>query len=172
MTNATLMNQIDAFEKQMNYDASYMRAILAASSEAMEKFFGFMSLAHHRTAAPVETVAVARIVAARSEDCGPCLQITVDFAQVDGVSPDLIQLVLDRRVAELPPLLATVYQFAEAVCAINPEAETYRTQLEQELGHEAMVDLALAIATTRVFPTVKRGLGFATSCSKVAVKVA
>ena len=172
MTNASLMNQIDTFEKQMGYDASYMRAILAGSSEAMEKFFAFMPMAQHRSAATVEAIAVARMVASRHEDCGPCLQITVDFARADEVDPNLIQWVLDRKVDRLPPQLASVYRFVEAVCEQNQQSETYRIELEQELGHEAMVDLALAIATTRVFPTIKRGLGFATSCSKVTVKVA
>ncbi len=38
-------------------------------------------------------------------------------------------------------------------------------------GHRRRSELSLAIASARVFPTVKRGLGFARSCSLVEIAV-
>ena len=52
-----------------------------------------------------------------------------------------------------------------------PEATELSEELAQELGRAALVDLALAIASVRVFPTLKRGLGYAQSCSQVTVEV-
>jgi hypothetical protein len=37
--------------------------------------------------------------------------------------------------------------------------------------HEGLVELALAIASARVFPIAKRALGYATSCTLVDAKV-
>ena len=39
-----------------------------------------------------------------------------------------------------------------------------------EVGADAMVDLALAIAGVRVYPTIKRALGYATSCKLVNIR--
>jgi len=38
-------------------------------------------------------------------------------------------------------------------------------------GIEELIEMALAIATCRVFPTIKRALGYAVSCSAVAVRL-
>jgi hypothetical protein len=39
------------------------------------------------------------------------------------------------------------------------------------VGDEGLVEMALAIASCRVFPITKRALGYAVSCSAVAVRV-
>ena len=64
-----------------------------------------------------------------------------------------------------------MYRFAEAVVTGSGDAERYRERLRKVFGEEAVVELALAIATARIFPTLKRGLGYAKSCSAVKVDV-
>lgn len=44
-------------------------------------------------------------------------------------------------------------------------------RLRERYGEEGLVELALAIASARVFPVTKRALGYALSCSKVEVRV-
>ena len=46
-----------------------------------------------------------------------------------------------------------------------------RESLREQYGDEALVELAMGIARARVFPTVKRALGYATSCALVEVRV-
>ena len=41
--------------------------------------------------------------------------------------------------------------------------------LARQVGAEAMVELAMAIAAARSFPTIKRAMGLAVSCSRVEV---
>lgn len=65
-----------------------------------------------------------------------------------------------------------MYRFAAAVAAGTAEAAVLGERIEARLGRTAQVDLALAIATSRFFPTVKRGLGYARSCSLVPVRIA
>ena len=46
-----------------------------------------------------------------------------------------------------------------------------RERVRERYGEEGLVELALGIAAARVFPVVKRALGYATSCALVKVKI-
>ena len=117
------------------------------------------------------SVRVTSRLAAIVPGCGPCVQTAVNLAKADGVPADVLRAVLDRRVNDLPEPLRDVYRFAEAVVEVSGEEEPYRARLRQVFGEAALCELALAIATCRLFPTVKRALGYATSCSLVQAEV-
>ena len=51
------------------------------------------------------------------------------------------------------------------------DATELAIEIAEAHGQEVLVDLALAIASVRVFPTLKRGLGYARSCSQVTVEI-
>ncbi len=161
---------IDAAERRFGEKLDYMRDIASASPSAFYKFALFMPFAKHRKAAPVEGYGLAAIGALKFEDCGPCMQIAVDQALAAGVRPE----VLANAVAGGAGLTAEqklYLDFGRAVAANAPEAEELRQKLAQVLPPAAMVDLAIAIASARVFPALKRGLGRAQSCALVQVKV-
>lgn len=162
--------RIAAIEKQIGEPVEYMRDIFRASRPAFWKFALFMPLSRHRRAASVEACAVAALVGSRSEDCGTCVQITVNIARSEGVDRDLIQAVLDRQPERLGGDLAEVYGFAESVVTAAPDAAERSGRLKEILGDEAVVDLSFVIATSRLFPTVRRGLGHAISCAQVNIK--
>jgi len=161
---------IDAAERKFGEKLDYVRDIANASPAAFYKFALFLAFARHRKAAPLEASYLASIGALQHEDCGPCLQIAVNQALADGVSPAIIasavaggaRLDADRRL---------YLDFGRAVSANAPEVEELRHRLARKLSPAAMVDLAIAIASARVFPTLKRGLGHAKSCSLVEIKV-
>jgi len=171
MTTTTYSGEIDQMEQAIGGSMEFLRDMLEHAPEATTKFFSFMPLANHGVAAEVDALTVARMVALRAEDCGPCLQIAVNVARATGVDPTLIQTVLDERPEDLPPLLQRVYAFTRAVVETSPEADALGAALSEELGRPALVELALAVATIRVYPTLKRGLGYARSCAKVTVEV-
>ena len=161
---------IDAAERKFGQKLDYMRDIASASPAAFYKFALFLPFAKHRQAAPPEAYYLAAIGALLSEDCGPCLQIAVNQALAEGISPAILSSALaggggldaDRRLC---------LEFGRAVSANEPAAEELRLKLAQKLSPAAMVDLAIAIASARVFPALKRGLGHAKSCSLVQIKV-
>jgi hypothetical protein len=64
-----------------------------------------------------------------------------------------------------------VYRFAEAVVTASPDADALRPRVAEHFGEEGLVELALAIASSRFFPIVKRTLGYARSCSLVTIEV-
>lgn len=170
MLAAFAERKIVATEKEIGETADYLRDIFKVSRPAFWKFALFVPLSRHRRAASAEACAVAALVGSRAEDCGTCVQITVNIARKEGVDRNIIQAVLDRVPERLRPDLADIYGFAESVVTAAPDAAERSDQLKQSLGEEAVVDLSLAIATSRLFPTLKRGLGYGVSCSQVQIR--
>jgi alkylhydroperoxidase family enzyme len=169
MLRALIENRISAAEHRLGVPADYMRHILHVSLRAFLKFTKIMPLAEYRRVLPPEPYHVARLVAAREEDCGTCLQIEINLAKRDKVKPGLIRLAVNGKPDDMPEQLADVYRFAEAVVKHTGDEDIYRERIRELYGEEGLVELAIAIAVCRVFPTTKRALGFAKSCSAVNV---
>ena len=161
---------IDAAERKFGEKLDYLREIASASPVAFYKFALFLAFARHHKAAPLDAYYLASIGALLSEDCGPCLQIAVNQALAEGVSPWVISSALAGG-ASLDADCKLYLDFGRAVSANGPEAEELRLKLAEKLSPAAMVDLAIAVAGARVFPTLKRGLGHAKSCSLVQIRV-
>lgn len=171
MIGKILENEIDKAEDFLGASMEYLRDMQEHSFGAALKFFMFMPLANHAKAATPEQLAVARLIGARSEDCGPCVQATVNGSLAASVDPEIIKAVLDERLEDLPEVLREVFAFASAVVTTSAEAVTLSEGLTQRLGRAAVIELSLAIATARLFPTVKRGMGYAQACSRTVVEV-
>jgi alkylhydroperoxidase family enzyme len=161
---------IDSFEKQSGVSADYSRWMANASPRAFLKFGKLGTLAQYRRALPADAAAVAHLVAARAEDCGPCVQIGINLSLHGGVSRDILRATLDRQPDRLPPQLADVYRFAESVVA-GGEDETLRERIRDHYGDEALIEMGLGMAVARTFPVVKRTIGYAKSCSLMKIEV-
>jgi alkylhydroperoxidase family enzyme len=166
-----ILRRIDAEERILGISMDYLRYILHNSLPAFLKFSLFLPLARHRHVLPPEPYHVARLVATQEADCGACVQAEVNLARRAGVAPAVIEHVIQHRIEEMEPDIAHVYRFARAVVAATGEEEALRPWLHTQYGDAGMVELALSIATARVYPTTKRGLGYATSCECVHIQV-
>lgn len=142
-----------------------------SSFSGFVKFLMFLPLAEHRRKSDPAMLHAVRIVATQHEDCGPCVQIAVNAALDDGMEPRAVRAILDRDRGRMPGGVSLAVRFAEGVLARDGSEDTPRSEIESQLGATVLTELSLAIATARVFPTVKRGLGFARSCSLVNVEV-
>jgi hypothetical protein len=171
MIRRLILFKLASEERKLGESLDYVRHILRTSLGAFLKFIKIMPLAQYRRILPLGPYYVAQLVATRDEDCGTCVQIEVNLAIKDGVDPGIIQLVLDCRPDELPDDLADVYRFAEAVVTSNGEEGPPRERIRARYGEKGLVELALAIASCRVFPITKRALGYAQSCAAVRVRV-
>jgi alkylhydroperoxidase family enzyme len=158
-------------ERLLGAPLDHLRHIAGTSLTALGKISLLAPLGGHRRALPADAFHVARLLATLHEDCGDCVQIEVNLARNDGVSPQIIRAVLDRQPRDLPVELNGVYRFTEAVLDRTGDDEWLRDQLRNIYGDEAVVELALAIATARFFPTTRRALGYAKSCSLEPVQV-
>ncbi|MGI9169780.1 MAG: hypothetical protein ACR2FH_06320 [Caulobacteraceae bacterium] len=170
MLRALLSRQIDAFERRWTYDASYLREVLAVSPWALLKFFVVGSLGHGRRA-PSEAVAAAGIVGALTEDCGPCTQLGIDMARRGGVAGDVLPAILAGDEASMGETAALSRRFARAVLARDMEgADPLRGEIERRWGRGALVDIALALTTARMYPTLKYALGHGKACARLTVE--
>ena len=85
---------IAAFERQWNYDASYVHEMIEADPRAAWMFQRATALGKYRKDVPVAALAAAAITAVRHEDCGPCTQLGVSMAERAGVDPKVLTAVL------------------------------------------------------------------------------
>jgi alkylhydroperoxidase family enzyme len=171
MIRRLILGRIAAAEREWGVPLDYCKFILRVSLRATFKFAKFLAVDEYRRVLPAGPCYVARIVASRHEDCGSCVQIAVNQAKRAGVPAELLRTVLDGKLDDLPEELRDAYRFAEAVVTANGEEDAWRERIRLRYGDEGLIEMALAIATCRVFPTLKRALGFAVSCSAVAVRV-
>ncbi|MFC3069070.1 hypothetical protein [Phenylobacterium soli] len=169
MLKALLNRQIDRLERQWGYDASYMRAVLAASPKTFLRF-GFVTGLVDRKAAPPEALAAAGVVATLVEDCGPCTQIGVDMAAAGGARPEVLRAILAGDEAAMGPDAALAFSFARASIARDMEAaDPLRDEIVRRWGQAGLVAISMSITTGRMYPTLKYALGYGKACSKVVV---
>ena len=169
MLKALFSRYLDGFERTWGYDASYMRALLAASTGSFFKFTFVTRLADHK-AAPAEAMAAAGIVGTLAGDCGPCVQISADMAAAGGVAPDVLRAILTGDEAGMGETAALVWRFARASLARDMEAcDPLRDEIVSRWGHAGLTAISLQLTTARMYPTLKCALGYGKTCSKVVV---
>ena len=170
MIRRLVHRKLDALERELGASLDYLRFVLDRSLRAFLAFLKFTKLAEYRRELPPEPRMVASIRGSLSEDCGTCVQIAVNLARQAGLSADLVRATLDGRPEALPEDLADVCRYADAVLAHEDDPELRET-LRARYGDEGLIELGYALASAKVFPVVKRSLGFAVSCSQVEVRV-
>jgi hypothetical protein len=169
MVRWLLLRTISAFERQWTYDASYLREMIEASPRAAWRFLRATRLGNYRRDVPVEALAAAGITAVRSEDCGPCTQLGTAMAERQGVRPEILRAILKDDVAAMPDDVALAWRFTKAVLAHDSAADDYRAVILERWGPRAVVTLAFAITTARIYPTMKYAMGHGKACTRVVV---
>jgi len=164
-----IRRKLAAEEKTLGESMDYLRHVVDVSPTAFLRFASIMPFANSRRVLPKDAWFAAQITTLQHEDCGPCLQITINLARQNGVDSPLIRAVLDGNSAELSPEIADVCEFTRLVITANDDDELRET-LRKRYGDRGLIELSFAIASARIPPTVKRVLGYAQSCSEVTVQ--
>src|SRR5688500_6804424 len=110
-----------AFEKRFGYDMAYGHDMLSASARAFWRFSQVTALSSHREDVPLHAWYAAKLAGARSEDCGPCVQLAVDMARQEGVPDTLLRALLADDLAALDDDTALAWRYARAAAAHAPE---------------------------------------------------
>lgn len=164
-----LRRTVEAFERKWSYDASYLKEIVEISPRAAWMFARATSLGKYRHDVPAAALFAAGITAVRTEDCGPCTQLATAMAERQGVSPAVLRAILRDDVDAMPEDVALTWRFTRAALAHDPAADGYRRQIVERWGPRAVVTLAFAMTTARMYPTVKYAMGHGQICSRVMV---
>lgn len=162
--------RLRAMERRYGYDTTYIREMFATSTSAFVRFAFFSTFAEHREGLPRDAVYTTKIVAAMSEDCGPCTQLVVKMAEEEGVPAKVIRGVLGGREEDMSPDASLAFRFARAVLAHDIlESDRLREDVRARWGKKGAVSLATLIASSRVYPMLKYGLGHGHACTRVSV---
>ncbi|MEZ6099856.1 MAG: hypothetical protein R3E01_12880 [Pirellulaceae bacterium] len=165
-----IRRKLDSEEKKLGGSMDYLRHIVDTSPTAFFRFASILPFANSRKTLPNEAWFAAQLISVQNEDCGPCLQITVNLAKQAGLDATFIGAVLERRNEDLPSNIVDVIEFT-AVAASGSDDPSTRNRLRECYGERGLVELAYAIASSRIPPTVKRVLGYAESCSAIPVEL-
>lgn len=122
-----------------------------------------------RRETPAAVYHAAGLAAAMVEDCGPCAQIHVNMALRDGVDSSVLRALAEGAIDSAPADVALAFRFGDAVARGLP-ADELRDRIRAKWGERGLVELAFTIATARVYPAVKRGMGYAQACERVIVE--
>jgi hypothetical protein len=165
-----MLGAVRRLERRYDYDAGYLRALAAASPKALIAFSGVGRLQGFRQGAPPAAIAAAALAGTLNEDCGPCTQIVVRRAEEEGVAPEVLAAILVGDGEAMGSDAGLAFGFARASLARDLESsEDLRAEIVQRWGQKGLAAIALALATARVYPTVKYALGYGKTCSKVTV---
>jgi hypothetical protein len=161
--------RIDAFENAFEYDMSHARQLLDASPKALMAFGRAAELSTYRGDLPTDVWHVARVVAIRVGDCGPCAQLMVKMAEADGVDPELLRAALMGDFEALPSRVALAARFAHAALRRDEQVDELRDMVAEVLGPSGLVALCLTVTGTTLYPTLKYALGYGRACSTLRV---
>ncbi|MGE3277367.1 MAG: hypothetical protein AB7O67_19805 [Vicinamibacterales bacterium] len=164
-----LHRMVRKFEREWDYDASYLHDIIVASPRAAWMFSRGTALGTYRQDVPPAAWAAAAITAVRLEDCGPCTQLGVSMAERSGIPSDVLRAILTEDVAAMPDDVALAWRFTRATLDHDPSADRYRDEIIRRWGPRAVVSLAFAMVASRMYPTVKYALGHGKACTRVVV---
>ena len=160
---------IRGFGKRYDYDTGYMILLLDETPSLMNALNGLSKLSNYQKNAPLEAHVAARLTGVRAEDCGPCLQLTIDMARERGMSGPLTEAILSGDVDSMCTDSALGFRFASATLTRSGDEEAARDAVRDAYGEAAVIELTLASQISRVFPMLKRGLGFDKTCKRTSV---
>lgn len=170
MSEADYLKEIDEFETHYQYDSTYLRELLALSPDGYAKFAAFKPLACHQEQLDSESYWVAKLATMQVEDCGECLQLNVRFALESHVAREIIEAVLQGGDG-LSEELRDLYDFAVQVASSRELDPALEQRIQSRFNRGALLELGIAIASAKVFPTIKRAAGYANSCRLIEIQV-
>lgn len=157
-----------AMGKRYDYDVSYMQAVIDASANAGVRLAAYPMVTQYRGPSEAANVTIGAMFASILDgDCGPCAQLVVDMATEAGADPAQLQRCALGQALQAGDT-GLGFRFAQAAIAGTPDADDLRAEIAQKYGDRAVVAAALAAATTRMYPVLKRGLGYGKSCQRLS----
>lgn len=142
-----------------NYDVGYMEKILDEAPGAFWRLAPITGVASYHRAASKEAYYAVKLMAASSENCGPCTQLVVEMGSEAGVGADQIRAVLSGQHEDMTPATETGFNFGYALAYHHDMLDDARDAVRRTWGEAAVIELSLCFAVGRVFPATKLGMG-------------
>jgi hypothetical protein len=162
-----LSRQLDKFERNNSYDATYARDLLEASPVLTFLMFLIGAVARRPREVSVEAWYAAAAAAALEADCGPCVQLGVTLATREGVPVATLRALLADDLEAVSEETRVAFLYARHSLRRTPEAEALREQVLRRYGRRVLSRLAHHVTLVHSYPVLKSLLGHARSCTRV-----
>ena len=169
MLNWLIRRRIRGFGRRYDYDVSYMNELLETDRGAFLKFAQVAELAQRHGDVPMAGWFAAKLAATLAEDCGPCTQLVAKMADEAGVPAPVVRAIIEGNEDAMNEDARLGWRFSRATLAHDAEADRWRDEIAARWGAAAVVHLALGIAASRMFPTIKYAMGHGRSCQRIRV---
>lgn len=163
MINWIFNRAIDKSETDTGYPADYLRDILSASKLGFFKL-GLALQATHQRHADADLHLLAQLGAMQQESCGPCLDISRKFAHAGGIPKATIDSLL-ANTDQTTELMRAVFLLGRHVAGGEPLEDSLLATLESAIGRDGIAELTVTASIVRIFPALKRGLGYSDMCA-------
>lgn len=161
------MSFIDEFESHYDYDCNYMRILAKNAPKAFEAFVGFLPMGKVGESLPADILWTAKTSAMLTEDCGACVQLNIRMALESGVDSELLKKIV-KKPESLDDKYGLVYKFAKMVAENSVDSENLLQRMRDNYSEVQLAELSVAIASTKVYPTIKRALGEFENCRLIS----
>ena len=151
-------------EKNLGESVDWARYLVDKALGVFFKYVLAIPLFSQWKYSPAEAISISRLITVLKEDCGSCVQIEINMAKRRNVSQALIQCVLQKDYQKLDDKYQRVAHFTEAVINCTGNEKELGDRVKEAFGEKAFLEISLAIATSRFYPTIKRALGYSTQC--------
>lgn len=160
---------ITRFQTRYDYDMTYARELLDTSQIAFMHYTLMGVPAAYRQGVPKDAWFTVKMVAARTEDCGPCLQLVMNMAQADGVPALVRRAVWARDEAAMSDDVRLAWRYAEAAMGHAADLPQWCEAVQRRWGRRGLASLALSMTASRSFPMLKYALGHGRQCQAVCI---
>jgi hypothetical protein len=164
-----MLSAVRRLERRYDYDAGYLRALAAASPKALIAFSG---VGRCRASGRARRRGDRRGGPGRYAERG--LRSLHPDRRAPGRGAGRLAAILAAILAgdgeAMGPDAGLAFGFARASLARDLESsDELRDEIVARWGQKGLAAIALALASARVYPTVKYALGYGKACSKVTV---
>lgn len=169
MLKRIIEKKIASFEAEWNYSMDYAREILAVGVGPLKKFFDAQGIGEFCEGISRPAAYAAKILGVMAGDCGPCVQLVVDMAVKEGVSPDALAAVVAGELERLPDDMRLPAEFTRSLLARTDELPALRERMRERYGTAGLVSVAYAVINASMYPVLKYALGHGHACAKIEV---
>ena len=169
MRKTIARKMLKQFADHYDYDTGFMDHMLDVAAPALFRFNHLNDIASYHEVLPVEAHATTKLTGMLFEDCGPCSQLTVQMAEEGGMATDQLEAVIQRDTAAMSEEVRLAFVFAEALTEQRADLDEAREAIRAKWGDAGVIEATLGTQAGRLYPMVKRGMGYDKTCRQLMV---
>jgi len=155
--------ELEQFAQHFDYDNGYIVQLLEDSPEAFQAFAAAQGMPNFHKALPLDAFFVAKVAVMKTEDCGPCMNLSLKMGAEQGIDRELLKTIVTDPQS-LPPNLQDIHDHTvDVIRNANDDADRME-RIRNHYGIEGFAELAVVIVGCRIYPTLKRAMGMASTC--------